>query len=236
MNVSDTARTPAPLDAERLRASGPRERLAALGSAALTDEELVALVLRTGHPNRDAHALAQSLVGRGDGLARLVDAELSELCTVPGVGVAKAASVIAAIELGRRLSVTPLARGDRIGGPHDVSRHFFQRFRGEHREHFVVLLLDGRHRLICEYQVSQGTLTASLVHPREVFRPAVRAAAAAIVLVHNHPSGDPTPSAEDLEVTDRLASAGALLGIRVVDHVVVAAEGFHSLRDHGQLE
>jgi len=234
--VSDSIDTPVLESTARSRASAPRERLEAFGAAALSDDELVALVLRTGRPNRDARGLAQSLIGRGEGLAQLVDAELGELCAVPGVGLAKAASLIAAIELGRRLSATPLVRGDRIRGPQDVHRHFLQRVRSERREHFMVLLLDGRHRLMRECQVSQGTLTASLVHPREVFRPAVRAAAAAIVLVHNHPSGDPTPSAEDLDVTDRLARAGVLLGIRVVDHVVVASEGFHSLRDNGQLE
>ncbi len=215
--------------------AGPRERLLQLGAAALHEEELVALVLRTGRPDCDARALSRALLDRRGGLAGLLEVDVAEICTQRGVGLAKAASLIAAAELGRRLCTTPLLRGDRIRSPHDVHRHFLQRVRGERREHFMVLLLDGRHRLLQEHQISQGTLTASLVHPREVFRPAVRSAAAAVILVHNHPSGDPSPSAEDLEVTDRLVQAGSLLGIRVVDHVVVASDGFHSLRDNGQM-
>jgi DNA repair protein RadC len=218
------------------RICGPRERLLGEGAPSLRDDELVALLLRTGQASCDANALARLVLEHRGGLVGLMGAEVSELCSVPGLGIAKAASLLAAAELGRRISSTPLIRGDRIRGPHDVHRHFYQRVRSECREHFMVLLLDGRHRLMRESQVSQGTLTASLVHPREVFRPAVRAAAAAVILVHNHPSGDPSPSTEDLEVTERLAQAGKLLGIRVVDHVVVASEGFHSLRDHGQLD
>ena len=152
---------------------------------------------------------------------------------MPGVGPAKAASLCAALELASRIVDEPLDRGAAIRSPADVQRHFRRSLCRRPRESFHVLLLDGRHRLISSEEVSVGTLTASLVHPREVFRDAIRNAAAAIVLVHNHPSGDPSPSAEDRSVTSRLRTAGEVLGIRVVDHVIVAAAGYFSFREAG---
>jgi DNA repair protein RadC len=214
---------------------GPRERLVAVGAEALSDAELVALVLRTGGGGRDALGVARALLlhaGGRDGLARVAR---RDLCVQPGVGPAKSAALLAALELARRLAARPLRSGDAIRGPEDVHRHFFSRVRDAAHERFFALLLDGRHRVLCDLVVSQGTLTASLVHPREVFRAAVREAAAALVLVHNHPSGDPSPSREDREVTDRLARVGELLGIRVIDHVVVAERGFYSFREAGEL-
>ena len=152
-----------------------------------------------------------------------------------GVGPAKAATLLAALEIGRRLAERRLDTGDAIRGPQDVFRHFHARLRDAPHEQFHLLLLDGRHRLLRETMASRGTLTASLVHPREVFRAAVQAAAAAIVLVHNHPSGDPSPSPEDAEVTRRLVAAGQVVGIQVLDHVIVADEGFHSFKENGGL-
>ena len=149
------------------------------------------------------------------------------------MGPAKSATLAAALELGRRVAARRLRSGDPVRGPADVFRHFHARLRDVRYERFLLLLLDGRHRMLREVVISQGTLTASLVHPREVFRPALREAAAAVVLVHNHPSGDPTPSREDREITERLVEAGDLLGIPVVDHVVVAERGWASLRDQG---
>jgi DNA repair protein RadC len=153
---------------------------------------------------------------------------------MPGLGPAKSASLRAAIELAWRIVDEPLELGQPIRSPADVQRHFRRSLRVLQQESFHVLLLDGRHRLIRAEEVSVGTLTASLVHPREVFRDAIRSAAAAIVLVHNHPSGDPSPSAEDRSVTERLRSAGALLGIRVLDHVIVADSGYFSFREAGE--
>jgi len=213
----------------------PRERLAALGPAALANSELVALLLRTGSSNRSALDLAAAVLAAARGLEGLALASVAELEGHPGLGPAKAATVAAAIELGRRAAGRPLARGEALRGPADVYHHFAARLRDEPCERFLAVLLDGRHRVLGEVTVSQGTLTASLVHPREVFRPAIRQAAAAIVLVHNHPSGDPTPSAEDRNVTRRLQDAGELVGIRVVDHVVIGAGGFHSFDEAGDL-
>lgn len=216
-------------------ADRPRERLALHGAAALSESDLVALLLRTGSRERGAETLARRLIGEAGGLAALCEMPFDALCAAPGLGPAKAACLLAAAEVGRRLASRRLRPGDVIRTPADVHRHFHQRLRGARREHFMVLLLDGRHRVMSESQVSQGTLTASLVHPREVFRAAVQCAAAAIVLVHNHPSGDPTPSREDHEVTRRLVAAGDVVGIRVVDHVVVADGGYHSFQESGEI-
>jgi len=213
----------------------PRERLEREGPAALADAELVALVLRTGDRSRDAWSLARSLLARSGGLLGLDSLPGPAMESLAGLGPAKAASLRAALELGRRLDARPLARGRPLRGPLDVQRHFSSRLRGLRRECFHVLLLDGRHRLLSVDPVSVGTLTASLVHPREVFREAIRCAAAAILLVHNHPSGDPTPSTEDRAVTRRLSTSGELLGIRVVDHVIVAEDGYFSFREAGEL-
>ncbi len=215
-------------------ADRPRERLEQKGARALADAELLALVLRTGDRKRDAWTIARIALDRFGGLDGLAAATGRALEATPGLGPAKAASLRAAIELARRIVDEPLERGQPIRSPADVQRHFRGRLRDHHRESFHVLLLDGRHRLISTEEVSVGTLTASLVHPREVFRDAIRNAAAALVLVHNHPSGDPSPSAEDRSVTERLRSAGLLLGIRVLDHVIVADSGYFSFRESGE--
>jgi DNA repair protein RadC len=214
----------------------PRERLDALGPTALSDVELIALLLRTGDRGRDVMAVATSLLEHRGGLQGLSRASSRELSSCNGIGPAKSASVRAALEIGRRLAGRRLRAGALIGSPADVYRHFHPSLRDERQERFFVILLDARHRVLRSEAISQGTLTASLVHPREVFRPALYEAAAALVLVHNHPSGDPTPSREDREVTSRLAKAGEILGVRVLDHVVVAERGFCSLRDEGILE
>ena len=214
---------------------GPRERLRASGPEALDDVELLALLLRTGSRGHPAEALARALLGNEGlrGLARRLPTELEQH---EGVGPAKAATLLAALELARRLSERRLENGDPIRGPEDVFQHFHARLRDIPHEQFHLLLLDGRHRVLREVMASRGTLTASLVHPREVFRPALRDGAAALVVVHNHPSGDPTPSLEDREVTRRLVQGGALLGVPLLDHVVVAERGWVSLRSESELQ
>ncbi len=213
----------------------PRERLRQLGPEALSDAELLALLLRTGTRRGDALALATGLLDQHGGLAGLARLGGREIETATGVGPAKSAAVGASLEIGRRVAARRLPVGAAIRSPEDVYRHFHPSLRFASCERFLVLLLNGRHRLLGQEMVSQGTLTASLVHPREVFRPALQQAAAALILVHNHPSGDPTPSPEDRQVTARLARAGEILGIRVLDHVVVADRGFCSLREEGAL-
>lgn len=212
----------------------PRERLAQCGAPALSDAEIIALLLRTGSRTSDAVVLGHEMLRACGGLEGLSRRSCFELERLAGVGPAKAASLVAAFELGRRAASRPLRRGGALTGPDDVYQHYAPLLRDDLRERFLVVMLDGRHRVLGESTVSVGTLTASLVHPREVFRPALERAAAAIVLVHNHPSGDPSPSGEDRRVTKRLRVAGELLGIRVVDHVVVAEGGFFSFQEAGE--
>lgn len=213
----------------------PRSRLSAQGVEALTEAELLALVLRSGNTQSSAHRIALRVLGHCGGLIGLARSSRAELMRIGGVGEASSAALLATLELGRRLHAKRLVRGSSISGPSDVFRHFHPILRHACQECFIVLLLDGRQRVLGKQVISRGTLTASLVHPREVFRPALAACAASLVLVHNHPSGDPTPSAEDRAVTQRLVEAGELLGVRVVDHIVVAEGGFVSLRDEGLL-
>jgi len=215
---------------------GPRERLALHGVRALSDAELVELLVRTGDRHRSAESLSRSLLDVFGDVSCLSGASLLCLESVPGLGPAKASSLCAAFELSRRVATRSLERGELIRGPTHVQRHFEQRLPVARQESFFALLLDGRHRLMGELQVSLGTLTASLVHPREVFREAIRAAAAAIVIVHNHPSGDPSPSEEDREVTMRLVEAGELVGIRVLDHVIISEGGYFSFSEGGLIQ
>ncbi|MDP6977868.1 MAG: DNA repair protein RadC [Myxococcota bacterium] len=214
----------------------PRERLTRDGASALSDAEVLALLFRTGGAGHDALALARDLLARTSGLRGLLPFDPGEHADTPGLGPAKLASLAAAIELGRRLQVRRLEAGARIENPASIYRHFHPRLRDCEHERFLAVLLDSRHCVVGERLISQGTLTASLVHPREVFRPALRASAAAIVVVHNHPSGDPAPSTEDREVTRRLERAGRLIGVRVLDHVVVAERGYFSFRESGEME
>jgi DNA repair protein RadC len=214
----------------------PRERLARHGTAALSAAELLALVLRTGGPGRTASALAQRLLERFGSLEGLLRAGDAELLQVAGLGPAKLASLRAALELGARLARSELSPGTRLARPDQAYRHLAPRLRPLRQELFLALLLDSRQRLIGEVEVSRGSLNQSLVHPREVFAPALRESAAAILVAHNHPSGDAEPSPEDHEVTRRLVRAGELLGVRVVDHLVIGGSGFTSFADRGWLD
>ncbi len=214
----------------------PRERLHSLGAEALSDAELVALLLRTGSAGLDAVSMGRLLLERSRGLLGLKRFCGADRDEISGLGPAKFASLEAAIELGRRVHGRRLQAGECIRGPEEIHRHLHPRLRDCEHERFLALLLDSRHRIQREVTISQGTLTASLVHPREVFRQAVRESAASLVLVHNHPSGDPTPSGEDREVTRRLVEAGRIVGIRVLDHVVVAERGYFSFCEAGELE
>jgi DNA repair protein RadC len=204
----------------------PRERLRAYGVAALTDAELLALIVGSGTPGRSAIVVGRSLARRRP--RELAEWPAARWMRVPGVGSARASALAAAFELGRRAASVP-APGGPIRGPDDVLAHVPDLARAQ-REHFVVLLLNARHELQGRETVSIGSLNASIVHPREVFRPAILHAAASVVLVHNHPSGDPEPSEEDLGITRRLAEVGDMVGIGVLDHVIVASRGTVSFR------
>jgi DNA repair protein RadC len=210
----------------------PRERLARLGPEALSTRELLALLVGCGTRRASALDLAEGLLGSG--LRGLRAASLGELRR-HGLGTARAARLVAALELGSRLVAEGRGEAPCFRTPEDAGRYLLPRYAARPVETFGLLALDVRHRLRREAVVSVGCLTSSLVHPREVFQEAVVARAAALVLFHNHPSGDPEPSAEDLALTRRLAAAGTLMGIEVLDHVVLGAGRFVSLKQRGVL-
>ena len=213
----------------------PREKLARLGAAALGDNELVAIVLGSGARRSSALDVANELLGAVGGVHGLTRAGVDELRRLRGVGVARAAQLLAAVEIGRRTLLRAAQARVRLATPREVARFLLPAFGAAPVEQFGVVLLDTRHRVLRTKLLSVGTLDASVVHPREVFREAATGGAAAVVLFHNHPSGDPTPSPDDVELTRRLVAAGQLMGIEVVDHLILADTRYCSLREAGQL-
>jgi len=213
----------------------PREKLLAHGAAALGDNELVALVLGSGCRDRDALAVANELLAAHGGLRGLVRSNADDLGRAPGVGRAKAAQVLAAIELGRRtLTHAPRDRVQLLA-PRETAAFLMPAYGGRAVERFGLVLLDTKYRVIRTTLVAVGTLNASVVQPRDVFREAAVGLAAAIIVFHNHPSGDPTPSQDDVDLTRRLAAAGTLLGIDVVDHIILGDARYCSFKELGKL-
>jgi len=214
----------------------PRERLIEHGAAALSDAELLAILLRTGRAGENVLDLARGIVARfrAMGLSEILAMPCAEFARIPGVGMAKAATVLAALELGRRAQCTAKTR-PRIRAAEDVAALLRPRLAAEKREHFLVLPLSAKNEVLMVADVSVGTLTNTLVHPREVYEPAIRCGAAHIILAHNHPSGDPMPSAEDHRLTRVLKEAGNLLGIPVTDHVILGGNEFFSFAEDGVL-
>jgi DNA repair protein RadC len=216
----------------------PREKLFKRGSSALSDAELLALILRTGDAaaGKTAIDLGRELLAKfDDSLRNLAQAELNELQQIKGLGLAKACSVKAAFTLASRFKARPLVTLDRFTAPSQVFDYFHHELRDARREQFIVLLLDGKNRITRKVTVSEGSLSQSIVHPREVFVQAVRESAAAVIFVHNHPSGDPAPSREDREITRRLKEAGEILGIKVLDHVIIGDGSYFSFTESGLL-
>jgi DNA repair protein RadC len=221
---------------EHLSSDRPRERFWAAGPAALTAQELLAILLGAGIRGRDALAVAGDVLARSDGsLRRLAGRPWAEVARVPGVGRAKAARLAAAIELGRRVGLEAEPPPERIRGPGDVHRFYAPRLRDLPVEEFHVLALGSQSQILADLLITRGILNSSLVHPREVFRAAIAEAAAGIIVVHNHPSGDPAPSADDRAVTRQLVEAGRLLDLPVYDHVVVGGERYVSFAEAGLL-
>lgn len=216
-------------------AERPRERLLAQGPTALTDAQLLAILLRVGRQRSSAVQVGLEVLTRLNGLSGLAQCGIEELCAIPGVGAAKAAQLKAALELGKRMLAAPLAKGTKITSSRDLFHHYHPSLRDLRHEIFKVVLLDAKHMMIREVTVSEGSLTLSIVHPREVFNLAVRESAAAVIFLHNHPSGDPTPSQEDRVLTRRLVAAGDVLGIRVLDHLIVGDGRYVSFADQGWL-
>lgn len=214
----------------------PRERLRDRGPGALHDAELLAILLRVGNRGESAVALAQRLLAKYGGLEGVASAGFSGLSSLSGMGLAKASQIMAGVELGRRVSGKARPFRPEIRCARDVYDILGPRLRDEKKESFWVLLLDQRHRLQNAVRISEGSLSMTLVHPREAFQPAVRDSAAAVLFVHNHPSGDPEPSSDDWSLTERLRECGELLGIRVLDHVVLGDHAWVSLEERGGLK
>lgn len=217
-------------------AERPRERLAKLGAQSLSAIELLAIVLGSGAGGRSALDLARDIFARSGGSLRRIAAQpVGALTEISGIGDTRAVAIHAALELGRRLSAEGREEGTPVRSPRDVHRAFAPRLEDLPVEEFHVAILDAQHRLERDVTVTRGLLNSSLVHPREVFREAIAERAAAIILVHNHPSGDPTPSADDRLVTEQLVAAGRLLDIPVHDHVIIGRGRYASFAESGLL-
>lgn len=209
----------------------PRERLLKLGSEALSAQEILALILGRGIKGESVMVTSQKLLSHFGNLKGVANASVEELTQIRGIGPAKAAQIKAALELSRRLEADV---GDKpqpiVKSPEDVVAVARRQLKGKKKEHFLVLCLDTRNKLINCKPVSIGSLDTSIVHPREAFKEAVSSSAASVVFVHNHPSGDPEPSKEDVELTKRLAKAGEIIGISVLDHIIVCDKSYLSLK------
>jgi DNA repair protein RadC len=213
----------------------PRERLLQQGSQYLTETELLAILLGKGTREKTAVDLARELLDRSESLQKLVSSSPSEWVNIKGMGPAKAATLSAAFELARRIQSKGDAVKQSFKQSSEVASRYLPLMKDLRKEVFKVLLLNRANRLIKEVTVSEGTLDASIAHPRDVFREALLEPTAGIILIHNHPSGDPTPSEEDLRITKQLVEAGKLLGIKVVDHIILGYTTYRSLADEGMI-
>ena len=214
----------------------PREKMAANGAAVLTDAELIAILLRTGTAEKSAIDIASEMTADGGLYKRLAGiTRLNELTNIKGLGQAKAATVLAALEIGRRIASAKPLEKIHLSCPQDVADFLMPRLRFAAKEQFVVILLNNKNKVIGTEVVSEGSLSSSIVHPREVYAPAILHHAAAIMVAHNHPSGDPKPSTEDTEVTRVLARSGKVLGIPMIDHVIIGDGNYYSFLENEAL-
>lgn len=217
-------------------ADRPREKMINNGASVLTDSELLAILIGSGTKEKSALDIARDLTVEGGMLRNLATArDVKELAKMKGLGLAKAATIIAALELGRRVALAEPQSRDSITSPEDGVALLMPRLRYETKEHFLVVLLNSKNKVLQIEQISEGSLNSSVVHPREVFMPAVLHHAAAILAAHNHPSGDPTPSKEDKDLTKTLAEAGKYMGIPVLDHIIIGDASYFSFKEHSYL-
>lgn len=213
----------------------PRERLIQVGPQALSNQELIAILLSSGTKGASALSLATRILMNFEGLALLKDATIEELTSIKGIGEVKAITLLAAIELGKRIET--YKAGDRyiIRSPEDGANYLMAEMRNLKQEHFVALYLNTKNQVIHRQTIFIGSLNSSIVHPREVFKEAIKRSAASIICAHNHPSGDPTPSNEDIHVTKRLHESGKVLGIELLDHLIIGDHKYISLKEKGYL-
>lgn len=210
----------------------PREKLYRYGVKSLSNAELIAVIIRTGNKGDTAIQLAERIISLDDrGIGFLSDATIEELTNVKGIGNCKAAQLLAAIELGKRISAHKNEDNVRISSPNDIADLLMEEMRYLKKEYFKIAILDTKNQIITIENISIGNLNSSIVHPREVFNMAIKRSANSIILVHNHPSGDPTPSSEDINITNRLIEAGNILGIRVLDHIIIGDNRYISFKE-----
>lgn len=211
----------------------PRERLLSDGPESLSNHELLAILLRTGTRDESVLQLSYRLLNHFEGLRQLKDATVEEITSIKGIGAAKAVQILAALELGRRINKLRYEERYVIRSPEDGAKYVMEDLRFLSQEHFVCLYLNTKNQVIHRKTVFIGSLNASIVHPREVFKEAIKRSAASIICAHNHPSGDPTPSREDIEVTKRLVECGRMIGIELLDHLIIGEQKFVSLKEKG---
>ncbi|MGL5295873.1 MAG: RadC family protein [Culicoidibacterales bacterium] len=211
----------------------PRERFAIYGAKSLATHELLALILESGTKGQPVLELAQAVLQTSYDLAGLRSLQLPELLAVPGIGRAKAMKILAAIELGRRIQCFETVKTKRIRSPRDCAQMYMDDLRFEQQEQFICVYLNTKNEIIFQKTIYIGGLNSITIHPREVFQQAIRVSAASLICVHNHPSGDPTPSQDDIQTTKRLIEVGELVGIEVLDHIIVGNQEFVSLKEKG---
>jgi len=211
----------------------PRERLKKFGPEALSAQELLALIIGRGIPKKSVINIAQELLSRFGNIKAISQATMEELSQIKGIGFAKAAQIKACFELGKRQDLEPELKDFDIKNPQDIVKAIRSGIKDKAKEHFQLILLNIRNKIIGISTISIGTLNANLVHPREVFKDAISHSAASVILAHNHPSGNLEPSEDDLSITKRLIEAGKILGIEVLDHIIVTKNGFFSFKEKG---
>ncbi|VVB84193.1 RadC-like JAB domain protein [uncultured archaeon] len=212
----------------------PRERLIKNGAAALSDSELLAIILRTGSRQENVINLSQRLLSEYN-LKQLSTINIAQLMNIHGIKESKAAQIAACFEIARRLESFNEEVKPKVNSPEDVYRRIYPRMREQKKENFIELCLDTKNQIIREEIISIGSLNANVVHPREVFKTALAVSAAHIIVAHNHPSGDPTPSREDIEVTKKLIEAGKIIGVDVLDHVIIGDGRHFSMKEAGHI-
>nr|WP_277988128.1 DNA repair protein RadC [Halobacillus kuroshimensis] len=213
----------------------PRERLIELGPAHLSNQELLAILLGSGTKQESVMELSNRLLVHFEGMTLLKDAAIEELTAIKGIGAAKAVQLLAAVELGKRMHKMKPAERYMIRSPEDGADFIMEEMRDLKQEHFICLFLNTKNQVLHRQTIFIGSLNASIVHPREVYKEAVKRSAASIICAHNHPSGDPTPSQEDIQVTQRLKECGKMIGIELLDHIVIGDRTFISLKEKGYL-
>lgn len=214
----------------------PRERLLKYGADNVSDAHLLAIILRTGGGGKSAIDLAMEILNSFGDLKGIENAVAREFISFKGMGNAKVAQLKAALELGRRLLDEPRRNGPVFSTGHDVYTYYCQRLRDLKKEVFRCAMLDAKNRIFRDCRVSEGTLTNTLIHPREAFRDAIKESAASVIFVHNHPSGDPSPSREDISITERLVNVGEIVGIKVLDHVIIGDNRYISMMEKGHIK